>query len=89
MKITLQKNGIQKRVPVGFSVTMLFCGWFVPLARGMILPALLGAFTFNLASLYYMFVINRLYAEKLISEGWVVADCDRQMAQKYWGILQQ
>lgn len=88
MKITLQKNGIQKRITAGFSVTMLFFGWFVPLARGMMLPAFLGACTFNLASLYYMFVINRLYAEKLISEGWVVADCDRQMAHKYWGVEQ-
>lgn len=86
MHIKFQKNGVTKEVKVGFSWTTLFFGWWVPLLRGMVGHALLGIVTFNLASLYYMFAINRLYAQKLAADGWVVHEQDRSYAFAKWNI---
>lgn len=86
MHIKLQKNGLTKEVKVGFSFTTFFFGWLVPLSRGMFAQAFIGIMTFNFASLYYMFVINRQYAEKLIADGWAVSPDDKMMALAAWGV---
>ena len=86
MKITFQKNGVTKQVKVGFSWTTLFFGWFAAVARGMWPQALIGFFTFNFSSFYYMFTINRIQAQNLILDGWTIHEADRAIAEKKWGI---
>ena len=70
--VNFEKNGLTKSVKLGFSWTTFFFGMFVPLARGMWLHFLVCLCTFNMASLVYMFAINRLYARALIESGWKI-----------------
>lgn len=86
MHIKFQKNGVTKEVKVGFSWTVFFFGWLVPLFRGMFAQALLSLVTLNFASLYYMFALNKIQAEKLAADGWTIAESDKEMAFAKWGI---
>lgn len=74
MHIKFQKNGIKKEVKVGFSWTVFFFGWFALAIRGQYVPAILGFFTFNLSSLYFMFAANRLLARNMVENGWVALE---------------
>jgi uncharacterized paraquat-inducible protein A len=64
------RNNITRHVPEGFSWTTFFFGFLVFISRGMWPQAAISFFTFGFANFYYMFSINRLYAEKLQEEGW-------------------
>lgn len=74
-KIVLENqfNGHIKEVPVGFSWTMFFFGFLVPLFRGdikwFILTAILDLFTFGLYQLIFAFFYNGIYKKQLISKG--------------------
>lgn len=86
MHIKFQKNGVTKEIKVGFSWTVFFFGWLALLARGMITQAAISFFTLNFASLYYMFAINRIQAEKLAADGWIIDVQDKAYAFAKWGI---
>jgi hypothetical protein len=66
-----------KQVKIGFSWTMFFFGFWVPLFRGdwkwliiMLLLDIIGLFTFG----FVTFLYNKLYAEDLISKGFKPTD---------------
>lgn len=84
MHVKFKKNGITKEVKVGFSWTVIFFGWMALAIRGQALPAILGFFTFNITSLYFMFTANRLLARKMVENGWVAIE----PMPKSWGIDQ-
>jgi hypothetical protein len=66
-------NGHIKEVPVGFSWTMFFFGFFVPLFRGdlkwFLLTVLLDFCTFGLYQIVFAFMYNDIYRKRLISKG--------------------
>lgn len=74
MKIKLKNNqGFVRSVPVGFSWTTFFFGFFVPLCRGdikncaiMILTCIL---TLGLAWFFYIFKYNKIYLCDLLMKG--------------------
>lgn len=76
MKVKLRNpsNGLTKQCPVGFSVTTLFFGFFVPVARGWFgyaaISVLVAMVTFGLSWLVYPFIINRHYVRHLIEKGY-------------------
>lgn len=79
MKVFLKnKYGAMKQVKVGFSWTMLFFGFFVPLIRGdwkwTIISLLIGVFTCGIANLVLAFIYNKIYIKDLIESGWCPAD---------------
>lgn len=74
-----------KQVKIGFSWTMFFFGFWVPLFRGdwkwliiMLLLDIIGLFTFGfvtaIANVVMAFLCNKLYAEDLISNGFKPTD---------------
>ena len=86
MHITLKKNGLRREVKSGFSWTTLLFGAWVPLLRGMWAQLFIMFATFGFAYFYYIFTINRIYARKLIEDGWEVSEDDLTIAQVAWGI---
>ncbi|MFD1007018.1 hypothetical protein [Oceanisphaera ostreae] len=66
-------TGAIKEAPVGFSWTVFFFGFFPPLFRGdwkwAVIMLLLASFTFNLSSIVFMFIYNKLYIKDLIGSG--------------------
>lgn len=76
--INMQKNGMTKPVPVGFSWTTLFFGCLVPLFRGdwiwFGVMLLLMVFSFGVINFILCFFYNRIYVTSLINHGWVPAD---------------
>lgn len=76
--ITIEKNGISKMVPVGFSWTTLFFGFFVPLFRGdfiwFIIMLILTAMSLGIINFILCFFYNRIYVSKFINDGWRPAD---------------
>ena len=80
MKIVLNhpQTSMVKTVKVGFSWTMFFFGFFVPLFRGdwkwAIIIFLTAAVTFSLSSLIFMFIYNKIYINELLEKGYVAAD---------------
>ena len=71
---------VTKEVPVGFSWTILFFGFFPPLFRGdfkwgliMLIAAL---FTSFISSLIFMFIYNKLYVKSLLDSGYTSVDSD-------------
>lgn len=63
-------TGLIKESPEGFSWTTFFFGAFVSMFRGMWGAAAICLFTGGLANFYYMFKINKLYAVKLLENGY-------------------
>ena len=57
MEINLMKNGAVRVCPVGFSWTMFFFGFFVPLLRGdilwFILDLIIASLTCTFGNFYY------------------------------------
>ena len=74
MKVKLKKNGIQKNVKKGFSWTMLFFGFLVPVVRGdikwAIITFLAAWVTLGISWLVFPFIYNQRYIEDLVSDGW-------------------
>lgn len=74
MKIQLEKNGIIKDVPIGFSWTVLFFGLWVPLIRGdlkwFIIMFVAAFFTMGFSNIIFSFIYNNLYIKDLLVNGW-------------------
>lgn len=72
--ITLEKNGLRKRVSTGYSFKSLFFGVFYPIARGdmkgVINQVLLVVLTGGLCWLIIPFNYNRRYLKRLIEDGY-------------------
>jgi hypothetical protein len=67
-------TGHIKEAPVGFSWTVFFFGFFPPLFRGDWIGFAIILFsaiiTFGLSNLVFMFIYNKMYIKRLISEGY-------------------
>ena len=79
MKLNLKNQfGAIKTVKLGFSWTMLFFGFFVPLFRGdwkwAILSFLLPFVTACTSLFILPFLYNKMYIKDLIVKGWTPAD---------------
>ncbi len=74
IKIMENEVGLQKKVKVGFSWTLLFFGVFVPLIRGDLKWALimfvLAFLTGGVSWLVFPFTYNKIYVESLIENGY-------------------
>jgi hypothetical protein len=73
--ITFEKNKLLKQVPVGFSWSNLFFGFFTPFYRGDIRWGLVQLFvsfaTFGFATFAFPFFYNRVYIINLLENGWL------------------
>jgi hypothetical protein len=71
--LLLEKNGVQKQCPVGFSWTTLFFGGFPALIRGHALMGLvqiiLQVITFSLSALVFAFIYNKMYINWRLENG--------------------
>lgn len=76
--ITVKKNGLTKKVATGFSFKSLLFGVFYPAARGdfkgFAIQFALGLFTFGLSWIVVPFRYNKIYLERLISDGWEIQE---------------
>lgn len=63
---------------VGFSWTVFFFGFFVPLFRGdwkwLLIMALAGICTFGFSGLVFCFIYNGINIKEMISKGFLPAD---------------
>lgn len=86
-----------KQVKVGFSWTMFFFGFWVPLFRGdwrwlvvMLLLDIIGIWSYgtvsSIANIIMAFLYNKLYIEDLIKQGWYPADASAENALQSKGI---
>lgn len=89
--INLTQNGVIRSIPVGFSWTTLFFGFFVPLFRGdwiwFLIMLFVGVSSLGVLNLIFAFLYNRIYANKLISSGWVPADNYSETLLRIKGII--
>ena len=71
---------VTKQVPVGFSWTVFFFGFFPPIFRGDwkwgLIILVLAIFTFGLANLIFMFIYNKLYIQSLLDQGYTSIDSE-------------
>ena len=71
--LLLEKNGVQKQCPVGFSWTTLFFGGFPALIRGHALMGLvqiiLQVITFSISALIFAFIYNKMYINWRLENG--------------------
>ncbi len=78
MEINLMKNGAVRVCPIGFSWTMFFFGFFVPLLRGdilwFILDLVIASLTCAFGNFVLCFFYNGIYIRSLLTEGYVPAD---------------
>lgn len=79
MKVMMKNQfGALKEVKVGFSWTMLFFGFFVPLLRGdwkwAVFSLCLSLITCGVCWFVLPFFYNKIYIKGLIEKGWVPAD---------------
>ncbi len=76
--VMLEKNGVQKEGFVGFSWTMFFFGFFVPLFRGdfkwLLITLVLMFFSLGLAQFILCFLYNKFYTINLLEQGYRPAD---------------
>lgn len=76
--IMLEKNGVQKEAFVGFSWTMFFFGFFVPLFRGdikwFLILLILFFLSFGIAQFILCFLYNKFYTVNLLEQGYKPAD---------------
>ena len=83
--INLERDGLIKEAPVGFSWTTLFFGFFPALIRGDMKWALvmfaIGFFTLGFSSFVFCFIYNRLYIQSLIENGYKVKNYYGNKAQ--------
>jgi len=70
-----------RSAPIGFSWTTLFFGPFPMLFRGawkwFVIQFLVNLCTFGFAGLVWMFIINRLYLNDLVKDGFQFKSTDR------------
>jgi len=71
--LLLEKNGVQKQCPVGFSWTTLFFGGFPALIRGHALVGLvqiiLQVITFSVSAIVFAFIYNKMYISWRLENG--------------------
>lgn len=76
--ITLQRNGIEKKIATGYSWKSLLFGVFYPAARGdikgFIIQTLLAIFTSGLSWFIVPFKYNKIYLERMMDKGWLIKD---------------
>lgn len=74
--ITIEKNGLTKKVATGYSFKSLFFGIFYPASRGdfkgVIIQSILGIVTCGLSWIFVPFAYNKIYLERMISKGWSI-----------------
>ena len=74
--VNLEKSGLIKEAPVGFSWTTLFFGMFPALFRGdfkwTLIMLIVGFVTVGLAFLVFAFIYNRLYITSMIESGYKI-----------------
>lgn len=74
--------GAIKHVKIGFSWTMLFFGFFVPLSRRdwkwVAISFLASIFTAGICWFIFPFVYNKMYIGDLIEKGWEPADAEAE-----------
>jgi hypothetical protein len=72
--IVLQKNGIEKKVSTGYSWKSLFFGVFYPAARGdlkgFMIQLGIAFFTSGISWFFVPFTYNKIYLDRLVSDGW-------------------
>jgi hypothetical protein len=71
-------NGIEiKEVPLGFSWTTLFFGFFPSLIRGdymmFVVILVLQLITSGISGIVFAFIYNKMYAKSLLTKGWQVS----------------
>jgi hypothetical protein len=79
MKINMKNStGILKQVKLGFSWTMLFFGFLVPLIRGdfkwAIISFIIAFITCGISWLVLPFLYNKIYIKDMLVKGWMPAD---------------
>jgi hypothetical protein len=83
--VNLEKSGLIKEAPVGFSWTTLFFGVFPALFRGdfkwTLIMFLAALFTAGLAWLVFPFIYNRLYITGMIENGYKIKNYTGNKAQ--------
>jgi len=83
--VNLEKSGLTKQAPVGFSWTTLFFGVFPALFRGdfkwTLIMLLAALFTAGLAWLVFPFIYNRLYITSMIEGGYKIKNYTGNKAQ--------
>ncbi|WP_195340090.1 HrgC protein [Fusobacterium sp. 1001295B_180824_G3] len=89
--VMLEKNGVQKQGFVGFSWTMFFFGFFVPLFRGdfkwFIITLILMLLSFGLAQFIVCFLYNKFYTVDLLENGYRPADDFSENLLRMKGII--
>ena len=82
--VNLEKSGLIKEAPVGFSWTTLFFGMLPALFRGdfkwTLIMLITGFVTVGLAFLVFAFIYNRLYITSMIESGYKIKNYSRNKA---------
>ena len=72
--LVLEKDGLQKQCPVGYSWTTLIFGGFPALLRGHALMGLiqlvLQIITFSLSAILFSFIYNKMYINYRLEDGY-------------------
>jgi len=74
-QINLLRGSIIRKCFIGFSWTVLFFGFFVPLFRGdwawSLVMLLVGILTGGIANIIFAFTYNKNYTRKLLERGFL------------------
>ena len=74
--VNLEKSGLVKEAPVGFSWTTFFFGFFPAVFRGdvkwAILMIIAAICTFGLSGFVFCFIYNKLYITGLVEKGYKI-----------------
>ena len=74
--VNLEKSGLIKEAPVGFSWTTLFFCFFLAVFRGdvkwAILMIIAAIFTLGISGLVFSFIYNKLYITAMIEGGYKI-----------------
>ena len=89
--IVLEKDGLLKTAPVGFSWTTLFFGGFPALFRGHVsmglVQLLLQMVTFALSVLIFCFIYNKMYVNYLLENGYRFQSCSGKSKEEIEEVL--
>lgn len=92
-QIMLKKDNLIKKSYVGFSWTVFFFGFFVPLFRGdwkwLLIMLILTLLSFGIASIILAFVYNKFYTCNLLEKGWRPVDEYSRTVLQYKGYLSE